>query len=201
LTSPIEPKTFLTEEKTKRKEEIEKEKTDISEKSREYLENFKEKEEVREHRYLQTFIKKIAEQRGFKASIEEVVENGRIDVSLLKDSIQIACEIAVSNSVEYEVKNINKCLIASYSLICIISKDEKHLKKIQEKAMNEIERKDIIHFFTPNQMTEFLDSLTQKEENEVKRIRGYRVKVNYTTVNQAELESKNQNIAEKVLRK
>jgi hypothetical protein len=201
LTIPIEAKKNFTEEKPERKEEIQKEKTDISEKSREYLENFKEKEEVREHRYLQTFIKKIAEQRGFKASIEEVVENGRIDVSLLKDSIHIACEIAVSNSVEYEVKNINKCLNAGYSLICVISKDEKHLEKIREKATNEIERKDIIHFFTPNQMTEFLDSLTQKEEKEVKRIRGYRVKVNYTTVNQTELKEKNQDIAEKVLRK
>lgn len=43
-------------------------------------------------------------QRGFKASIEERVDDGRVDVSLIKDSIKIACEIAVSNSVEYEIK-------------------------------------------------------------------------------------------------
>ncbi|MBA4409710.1 MAG: hypothetical protein C0397_09850 [Odoribacter sp.] len=176
----------IKEQKPVKKEEIsepkvEVEKSDIQEKGKEYLENVKEKEEVREHRYLQTFIKKIAEQRGFKASIEEVVANGRIDVALIKDSVKIACEIAVSNSVEYEVKNINKCLNVGYSLVCIISKDENHLSKIMEKAMDEIKDQDGIHFFTPNQMTEFLDFLIENEKKEEKRIRGYRVKVNYVS--------------------
>ncbi len=179
LPNFIEPKDVIP----KQEEVIREEKSDIKERSSEYLENFKEKEEVREHRYLQTFIKKIAEQRGFKASIEEVVEGGRVDVSLTKDSIKIACEIAVSNSVEYEIKNINKCLNAGYSSICIISKDDEHLEKIKEKSGDEIKGQNI-HFFTPNQMTEFLDSLTENKENEVKRIRGYRVKVNYRTVDQ-----------------
>lgn len=177
----INRKEVLIEEIPVQKEEVREIKSDIKERSNEYLESFKEKEEVREHRYLQTFIKKIAEQRGFKASIEEVVEGGRVDVSLVKDSIKIACEIAVSNSVEYEVKNINKCLSAGYSSICIISKDDVHLEKIKEKAGGEIKEQNI-HFFTPNQMTEFLDSLTENKENEIKRIRGYRVKVNYRAV-------------------
>jgi len=180
------PKEVLKEEIPEPKEIIPEVKMDIQEKSQEYLENFKEKEEVREHRYLQTFIKKIAEQRGFKASIEEVVENGRIDVSLIKDSVKIACEIAVSNSVEYEIKNITKCLNAGYSPICIISKDEKHLEKIRERMVNEITERSKINFFTPNQMTEFLDSLTENKEPEVKRIRGYRVKVNYRSVDSIE---------------
>ena len=127
-------------------------------------------------------IKKIAEQRGFMASIEEVVENGRIDVSLVKDSIKIACEIAVSNSVDYELKNILKCLNTGYSLICVISKNEKHLEKIKEKAEAEIKNQAEIRYFNPDQVTDFLDSFTQSEEKEVKRIRGYRVKVNYRAV-------------------
>lgn len=175
----VEQKPVKKEVIQEQKVEVQEVKSDIEEKSKEYLENFKEKEEVREHRYLQTFIKKIAEQRGFKASIEEIVENGRIDVALVKDSIRIACEIAVSNSVEYEVKNINKCLGAGYSMVCIVSKDEKHLEKIKEKTLNEINTKNNIYFFTLNQMTEFLDSLVENEVQEVKRIRGYRVKVNY----------------------
>jgi hypothetical protein len=182
LSGNTDQKVVVKEERQEQKEEIREEKTNIEEKGKEYLENFKEKEKVREHRYLQTFVKKIAEQRDFKASIEEVVENGRIDVSLVKDSIKIACEIAVSNSLEYEIKNIKKCLNADYSEICIISKDEKHLGRIKERAGNEIEDQSRMHFFTPNQMTEFLDSLTKNEDKEVKRIRGYRVKVNYRAV-------------------
>jgi len=182
LSDSVEQKPVIREEIPKQKEEVHVIKSDIEEKSKEYLENYKEKEEVREHRYLQTFIKKIAEQRGFKASIEEIVENGRIDVALVKDSIKIACEIAVSNSVEYEVKNINKCLNAGYSLVCVISKDEKHLENIKERMNNEIRDQNKIHFFTPNQMTEFLDPLSENEGEEVKRIRGYRVKVNYREI-------------------
>ncbi|HAZ00603.1 MAG: hypothetical protein A2W90_04945 [Bacteroidetes bacterium GWF2_42_66] len=158
--------------------EVPEERSDIEEKGKEYLETFTEKEEVREHRYLQTFLKKIAEQRGFKASIEEVVENGRVDISLVRDSIKIACEIAVSNSVDYEVKNIKKCLDAGYSFICVVSKSEVHLRKIKELAGSEIKDQDNIRFYSLEQMTEFLDSFVQSDEK-VERIRGYRVKVNY----------------------
>jgi hypothetical protein len=181
LSDFVERKPIKKEEIPEPKEVILEEKSDIEEKSKEYLENFKEKEEVREHRYLQTFIKKIAEQRGFKATIEETIDNGRVDVSLVKDSIKIACEIAVSNSAEYEVKNIYKCLNAGYSMVCVVSKDDSHLGKIKEKTLNGIENQDNIHFFNINQMTEFLDSLVGKEGKEVKRVRGYRVKVNYVS--------------------
>ncbi len=184
LSDFVEQKTVMTKEIPVQKEEIQVVQSDIKEKSEEYLENFKEKEEVREHRYLQTYIKKIAEQRGFKSSIEEIFENGRIDVSLIKDSIKIACEIAVSNSTEYEVKNINKCMNAGYSMVCIISKDERHLKNIKERAESEIKDQSKMHFFTLKQITEFLDSLVGNEEKEVKRIKGYRVKVNYRAVDQ-----------------
>lgn len=202
LSTSANTNPVLKEEKQQPKESREEEKNTINipEKGHKYLEHFTEKEEIREHRYLQTFIKKIAEQRSFKASIEETVDGGRIDVSLVKDSLSIACEIAVSNSVEYEIKNIQKCLNSNYSLVCVISKEKKHLNKIKEKAIIEFGEKNKINFFTPNQMTELLDSLVQKEENSLPRIRGYRVKVNYTAVNQAELENRNQDIARNTLK-
>ena len=101
---------------------------------------------------------------------------------MIKDSIKIACEIAVSNSVEYEVKNILKCLNTGYSLIFVISKNDKHLEKIKEKAEDEIKNRGEIRFFNPDQITDYLGSYTQSEEKEGKRIRGYRVKVNYRAV-------------------
>ena len=170
-------KEVLIQEETVEKEE----KQDIGVKGKEYLENFKEQGEIREHRYLQTFVKKIAEQRGFKASIEEEIEGGRIDVVLVKDDVKIACEIAVSNSVEYEVKNINKCLSAGYPTVCVVSKDEKHLKRIQESAGKELREQETVHFLPFSQIPEFLNSFTVKEQERVERIRGYRVKVRYFT--------------------
>lgn len=200
-SEPVKKEEVLIPKEEVREQHVIVEHPDIQEKGKEYLESFQEKEEVREHRYLQTFIKKIAEQRGFKASIEEFVENGRIDVALVKDSFRIACEIAVSNSVEYEVKNINKSLNAGYSLVCVISKDEKHLGKIKERAEDEIKDHCRIHFFPPNQIAAFLDSLSKSEEQEIKRIRGYRVKVNYMAIEPTKLEEKNQDITDNILRK
>lgn len=175
----VEKKFAKKEDISKEEVQVQELESDIEEKGHEYLETFKEKEELREHRYLQTFIKKIAEQRGFKSSIEEIVENGRIDVALVKDSIKIACEIAVSNSVEYEIKNINKCLGAGYSFVCIVSRDEEHLRKIEDRIRTEISDVGKIYVFDPNQMIEFLDSFKENNGKEVQRIKGYRVRVNY----------------------
>lgn len=175
----VESNTAKVEEVKIQEGAIKEEKQDIGVKGKEYLENFKEQEEIREHRYLQTFVKKIAEQRGFKASIEEEVEGGRIDVVLIKDDVRIACEIAVSNSVEYEVKNICKCLKSGYQIICVISREEKHLIKIKEKTQEEIGYKDNIRYLNMNQMIEFLDNFAKDEKLDIERIRGYRVRVNY----------------------
>jgi len=158
---------------------IKEEKQNIEIKGKEYINNFTEQEEIREHRYIQTFVKKIAEQRGFKANIEEEVEGGRIDVVLIRDDVKVACEIAVSNSVEYEVRNINKCLNAGYSKVCIISKDEKHLKKIKESAEKELGEIETIQFISYNQVPEFLNSIIGEGQEKVERVRGYRVKVKY----------------------
>lgn len=102
---------------------------------------------------------------------------------MVRNSVKIACEIAVSNAVEYEVKNILKCLKAGYSWICIISKDEGHLEKIKGRINNGLGFQSKIHFFVPDQMTEFLDSFIHDEKSaEVKRTRGYRVRVNFKVV-------------------
>jgi len=154
-------------------------KQNVEIKGKEYLEGFKEQEEIREHRYIQTFVKKIAEQRGFKANIEEEVTGGRIDVVLMRDDIKIACEIAVSNSVDYEVRNVKKCLNAGYSRVCVISKNEKHLEKVKESVEKELVEKEIIHFISFSQVPEYLNLSAGKERETEERIRGYRVKVKY----------------------
>lgn len=176
----IESNTVKTKEIKIQEETTKEEKLDIGVKGKEYIESFKEQEEIREHRYLQTFVKKIAEQRGFKASIEEEVEGGRIDVVLIKDDVKIACEIAVSNSVEYEVKNVLKCKNTGYPIIFIVSKDAKHLEKIKEKALPELGEIKATYFVTTDKLTEYLDSLTGNKEET--RIRGYRVNVRYRQV-------------------
>ena len=82
----------------------------------------------------------MAEARNFKAILEEPINDktGKVDVSLLRDELKIACEISVTNTTEYEVQNIQKCLKANFLLVFMISNDSKHLNEIRELAVTTI---------------------------------------------------------------
>lgn len=151
-----------------------------------YLKQAEEQEVLRKHRSLQYFVRSMATQRGFKATLEEETNNGgRVDVGLLKDEIRIAIEISVTNTVEYEVKNIQKCINNGYSLIYMISDDSKHLLNIKKEALDVIDKKQYskIHFFPSQELTLYLDALNPKSITKEKRVRGYRIKVNYKSGN------------------
>ena len=95
-----------------------------------------EKKAQSEHRYLQSLIKRMAESRGFKAVIEQPTPDGkgRIDVSLERNARRIACEIARTTTVEWEVHNIKKCLVAGYDTIIVCAKENNSFEKIHKKC-------------------------------------------------------------------
>ena len=168
-----------------------------------YLEQAEEQEIVRKHRSIQNYVRSMAIQRGFKATLEESTLNGgKVDVSLLKDDIRIAIEISVTNRVDYEVQNVQKCLDDNYSLVYMISENEKHLKNIKTKALKTISKKQQskIHFFKSEELQLYLDALNQPK-TKVKRVRGYRVKVDYKTDNDTSKQSSITNIIMNALRK
>lgn len=143
-----------------------------------------EKEKQREHRFIQEFVKNVAEARNFKAVLEEQVNNyaGRVDVSLLRDDLKIACEVSVTNTAEYEVQNIQKCLSAGYALVFMISKEPKHLSAIRELAVQVVHQSlhHRLFFVSKDDFVSQLDLLlAQKSQPTEVRAKGYRVKVNY----------------------
>jgi hypothetical protein len=77
----------------------------------------------REHRRLQHLIKKLAEQSGYKATIEQptIDGQGRVDVGLESDSKRIACEVSVTTSPEHELQNIKKCVGSKYDVVILCS--------------------------------------------------------------------------------
>ncbi len=66
----------------------------------------------------------------------------------------------------------------------MISDDERHLAKIKEQTLNSVAKKHHakIHFFASEDLLIYLNPLKQPKATE-KRVRGYRVKVNYKTDN------------------
>jgi len=176
--------------------------TDLEKRTSKYLEQAEEQEIVRKHRSLQYYVRSMAQQRGFKATLEESTQNGgKVDVALVKDDIRIAIEISVTNRVEYEVQNLQKCIDDNYSLVYMISDNDKHLKNIKDKSLKTISKKQHakLHFFTSEELHLYLDAL-QQPKTKVKRVRGYRVKVDYKTDNDTSKQSSITNIIMKALR-
>lgn len=193
-STPVQPRKDFKEqklppdipvEKPDAGEKKKKPEADLQLEARQFVDKEVEREKQREHRFIQEFVKKIAEARNFKAIIEEPVNDGTgsVDVGLHRDELKIACEISVTNSAEYEVQNIQKCFTAGYLLVFMISNDPKHLSTIRESAVLAIDPSfhNRLFFVSKDDFVNQLDLiLARTSQPEDVRAKGYRVKLNYT---------------------
>jgi hypothetical protein len=154
---------------------------------------------ISQHRYLQNLIKKIAEDKGYKATIELPVfdGSGRVDVSLERNGRKIACEISMSSTEEQELKNIQKCLVAGYEKVIVCSPDKKTLESVRALAsqnLAESEQKKIF-FFQPEELLMFLEEESAAEMTKEERVKGYKVKVQYQAATEDEKKAKREAVA------
>ena len=120
------------------------------------------------HQELQAVIKRVAETYGFRVEIEkDVIEStGRVDVSLEKEGLRIACEVSVTTT-DYEVTNILKCLAAGYDFIVVVVSNQKKLPLLNTKIRAEIpiEHLDKIKAFGLTGLLGFLRELRVPKES------------------------------------
>lgn len=157
--------------------------------------------EASQHRYLQTLIKKMAEARGYKATIEMQTPDGtgKVDVLLEKDDKKIACEVSVTTDAAWEIHNIQKCLAAGYTIVVSCMTDKKAAVLLQKKIQEQFPPEQVgrIKVFEPDMLFSYLDSFNVTEillatETTVK---GYRVKVNYDKLTDEEMKRKRESVA------
>ena len=149
-----------------------------------------------QHRYVQHLVKGLAEDRGFRAVIEETVEGGQIDVALYRDDLSIACEISVTSTAQYEAQNLAKCSQGRFSRVFAIAADAKRLKAIETAAKARLSDEEMgcIDFLTPEHVAAALDAFAAPSE-EASVVRGYRVKVSRTIVGADEAKDRRSAIA------
>lgn len=139
-------------------------------------------EKIREHRYLQTFVKAMAEAHGYKASVEVPTPDGTglVDVLLEKGTDTIAVEISVTTTPEWELHNIRKCLAAGYSRIVVCATEPAKLKLIQQQITVNLtkEEQTKIKVIASSDIQTIFETSTKTQPTET-RVKGYRVKVNY----------------------
>lgn len=110
-----------------------------------------------QHKYLQSLVRKLAEDRGFKVAVEKRVldGHGHIDVCLDRDGLTIGCEISVSTAAEHEMQNLYKCLAAGFKYVVLLSPDEQTLLETRSRFGHEDD--DRVRFLTPDGFIGFLD--------------------------------------------
>jgi hypothetical protein len=161
------------------------------------------KKQETKHRYLQSLIKRMAESRGYTATIEEPTPDskGKVDVSLKRNNKQIAVEINDTSKDDWELHNIQKCLDAAFDVVVACSDDvqvvERMTRKIAEK-FDDVQNSKVLAL-NPESLFLFLDSEIAKEAPSEIRVKGYRVRVDYQAVPVDEMNRKREAVAKSVI--
>ena len=160
----------------------------------EFKEPITEEKGKTQHQYLQNLIKRMAEEKGYKAVIEQPTPDGlgRVDVGLERNGKKTACEFCVTTNSEHELANIEKCLKAGYDKVIMCSPEKKSLEKVRELVMEKLADSGIekVMFFEPEELLFYLEDEAAQELNKEARVKGYKVKVNYQPVNRADKKTK-----------
>lgn len=159
-------------------------------------------EPTNEHRYLQNIIKRVGESYGFIATLEKQVFGGigKVDVALESGQLKIACEIAATNTVEYELNNIQKCLASGFDKVVVVSIDAKHLANIRRKieAIISSEQFAKAHFLEPENFHLLLEKL-QADSTALPsdgKVKGYTINAGFKETDEAEAETRKQSVFE-----
>jgi hypothetical protein len=156
-----------------------------------------------QHKYLQSLIKKYAEDKGYRATIEKSVLDGKgsVDVALERENRAIACEVSVTTDAEQELGNLRKCLSVGFKLVVLISPSRKTLNQVKELAETSLKVEMAkLRFFTPEEMFAFLEAEEAQAAGKESVVRGYKVKTTFKVVSDEEKEAKKQGIAQTILK-
>jgi hypothetical protein len=89
-----------------------------------------------QHNLIRERIESVASELGYTPSRETRTDaGGKIDVVLKKPNRAIACEIAITTTIDHEVGNVAKCLNAGFDAVAVISPSADRLDKIKAGVM------------------------------------------------------------------
>jgi hypothetical protein len=144
------------------------------------------------HKYLQHLVKRLAEERGFRATIEGAAGAGQADVCLVRDGLSVACEISVTTDVEHETANLTKCIEHGFTHVLSISPEKKTRETLKRIAANYADGTVVV--CAPEDIVTALDTFGPSQPTE-STVRGYKVKVSRQTLTPGDAAAKRAAIA------
>jgi hypothetical protein len=159
----------------------------------------------KQHKYLAQLVKQLAEERAFKASIEEPILEGagRVDVHLSRGERKIAVEISVTTGRDWELQNVEKCLAAGYEEILVVSTNARHLKSLARFIPDNLDEavRSKVRYFSPEDLIEYLDqSMYRTPEATESTVRGYKVKVTHQALSPVDVAERRAAVAQVIAR-
>lgn len=137
------------------------------------------------HRYLQSLIKELAEDQGFRATIEAPIGGrpGQVDVLVERADIRVAFEVSVSTPVEQERGNLRKCLDAGFDRVALVLAKSRtthgRYKLAVLEGLSEADRSRV-SVLAPEDVPDFVASLAPAPAPSESVVKGYRVRVSHS---------------------
>ena len=152
-----------------------------------------------QHKYLQTLITKLGQDHGYKATAEYQIPGtgGRIDVALEHGGKLLACEISISTPTAHEVANVQKCVDAGAERIVVLVHKARRKSALIKRMKETLSSADLekTQVLTPEEFITYIEEHAPPKTSETKTVRGYAVKVNYSTVSEEERKERRHAIA------
>ena len=163
----------------------------------------REDADVSAHRYFQNLVKRMAESRGYTATLEVQLPggSGQVDVVLAKEGKRIAIEISNTTEAEWEMHNIEKCISAKYDMVVSLSGDPKQLEKIKKKCSAGIANFNSypVFFFTIDALFAHFDASIPQTAPQENMMKGFRVNVTYDSISNEEMDRKRAAVTKAVM--
>lgn len=159
------------------------------------------------HRAAQHELRALAESLGFRATIERQLPGSMetVDLHLQRDDFQIGCEISVTNTLEYEVRNVLKLLRVGIPSIAMIAFNAEKLSRLESAIRNSLspEENSRVSCFLKDDFIQHLQTLVlasppvvEKETTaESKQVKGWKVKRTVVELSAAEQKEREAEIA------
>ena len=126
---------------------------------------------------------------------------GSVDVALEREGQSVACEISISTGIEHEIGNIRKCLAAGFGHVALVLPERKAIARARDAVAASLngEESKRVRVLTPEDFFAFVDSLDAPAAGREENVRGYKVKVQYRAVGDAEEKARKQAISEVIM--
>ena len=154
----------------------------------------------KEHKYLQHLVKRLAEERGWRATIEDPGSEGAsVDVVLRQGVQTVGVEISITTSVEHEIANLGKCAGLGFTRMLFIAKEPKKRERVRA-ASAAVLPSCPVDAIAPDDILSALDTLAPSTAPTETTVRGYTVRVSRQQLTPSDVAAKRKAVAGVIVR-